>query len=133
MQALSEVTETLTLRLLELEERLAATERGLRSGGAPDALQQLMAHTEQRLSRIEQLLASEAPPESESESASLTPRLQVLHAQPPVSVSAGITVRSPAGEDPVNPAEENEETDFVLAEEPFPDDGEQPFMDELIA
>jgi hypothetical protein len=50
-----------------------------------------------------------------------------------VSVSAGITVRSPAGEDPVNPAEEDEETDFVLAEEPFPDDGEQPFMDELIA
>lgn len=130
MQALSEVTETLTLRLLEVEERLAASESEVRSAGASGDLQQLMARTERRLSRLEQLLSSVASP---SDSSIPTPRLQVLHAQPPVAVSEGITAEPPLGVDSVDDAGAVMEMESAIADEPFPDDGEQPFMDELIA
>jgi hypothetical protein len=64
VQALSLVVETLTLRLLELEERLLVQERyrhdALRQSLGPLAERRL-AETEQRLVGLEQLLAPSTP------------------------------------------------------------------------
>ena len=60
LRALSEVTETLTVRLLELEERLLAQESKLEPLMAEDT-EFRMADTEDRLSRLEGLLSGGAP------------------------------------------------------------------------
>ncbi|MCT0228776.1 hypothetical protein KQ300_11340 [Synechococcus sp. CS-1331] len=59
LRALSEVTETLTVRLLELEERLLAQESMLEPLMAEDT-EFRMADTEDRLSRLEGLLSGGA-------------------------------------------------------------------------
>jgi len=59
LRALSEVTETLTVRLLELEERLLAQESKLEPLMAEDT-EFRMADTEDRLSRLEGLLSGGA-------------------------------------------------------------------------
>ena len=59
LRALSEVTETLTVRLLELEERLLAQESKLEPLMA-EGTEFRMADTEDRLSRLEGLLSGGA-------------------------------------------------------------------------
>ena len=59
LRALSEVTETLTVRLLELEERLLAQESKLEPLIA-EGTEFRMADTEDRLSRLEGLLSGGA-------------------------------------------------------------------------
>jgi hypothetical protein len=59
LRALSEVTETLTVRLLELEERLLAQESKLEPLMAEDT-EFRMADTEDRLARLEGLLSGGA-------------------------------------------------------------------------
>jgi hypothetical protein len=61
LRALSEVTETLTVRLLELEERLLAQESKLEPLMAEDT-EFRMADTEDRLSRLEGLLSGGSLP-----------------------------------------------------------------------
>ncbi len=125
LQVLSEVAESLTYRLLDLEERLAVQEQHLleqaEAGDSPlaEEMEQRLLDTEDRLARIEGLLtAGEA-------SSALRPgqplRLASAHSpvgSPPrvrqAGVSAAAEVRIPQ-------------------EDPFLDEGEQPFMDELIA
>ena len=106
LQALSQVGEALTLRLLELEERLGGLESQLNAlqlgeqEGADDEgnTQALLAATEQRLAHLEDLLREPG-------------RLHVLPLQ-----QKGSPVDEPEAE--LNP---------------FPDEEEQPFMDELTA
>ena len=61
LRALSEVTETLTVRLLELEERLLAQESKLEPLMAEDT-EFRMADTEDRLARLEGLLSDGSLP-----------------------------------------------------------------------
>lgn len=64
LQLLSEVSETLTYRLLELEERLAAGERELArlrdqvraAPELPEAVETWLEETDERLARVEELL-----------------------------------------------------------------------------
>lgn len=61
LQALSLVSETLTLRLLDLEERLAALEgqlEGLQQQSNPSTTDsaELLSATEERIARLEELL-----------------------------------------------------------------------------
>ncbi|MEY2643730.1 MAG: hypothetical protein RLZZ611_379 [Cyanobacteriota bacterium] len=119
LQALSQVGEALTLRLLELEERLDGLEsqlRDLQLGGLEPAeengpTQALLAATEQRIAQLEALLSDH-------------PRLRVLPAVPERLGSENnldMTTGSP-----------EEEPELEL--DPFPqEDEEQPFMDELSA
>jgi uncharacterized coiled-coil protein SlyX len=104
LHALSRVAETLTYRLLDLEERLAAQEQALGSllgsalGSDPDQVEQMdqrLGDTEARLAHIEELLAGADP----------TPMARHLQALPQQEV----------------------------LDDPFPEEGEQPFMDERIA
>lgn len=119
LQVLSEVAESLVYRLLDLEERLVAQERRLQEQEA-DAVDPLVAEemelrlldTEQRLARIEGLLA---PGECASEGRQHQPlHLASPHAQ------ALVGARQISAPRP-------------MEEEPFLDEGEQPFMDELTA
>jgi chromosome segregation ATPase len=117
LEALSQVGETLTLRLLELEERLMAVERQLsappQSGQTSDNddTMAMLSATEERIGRLEELLA---------EAASQQP-------------TAGGTLHTL----PLRQAEDQaHQADFSEAElelNPFPDEEEQPFMDELSA
>lgn len=107
LQALSLVGETLTLRLLELEERLSGLEtqlQGLIQSRGPAETSDtadMLAATEERIARLEELL-NEQP-------AAPAPSWGTLHA-----------VQQ-------HPVEEEAELN------PFPEDEEQPFMDELSA
>lgn len=108
LHRLTEMTETLTFRLLELEETLQAQEERLRpllegledpEAISDDELDGRLSATETRLSLLEDLLnGGDAGPGGRH-----------LH---PVAPVAG------AGE---------------ATDSPFPDEGEQPFMDELPA
>lgn len=65
VQVLSSVLETLTLRLLELEERLQVQERLVLEAGSQSLgplAERRLADTEARLSGLEQLLANTAQP-----------------------------------------------------------------------
>jgi len=112
LQALSQVGETLTLRLLELEERLDGLEEQVLEldsrNQAPTADQAetgaLLAATEERIGRLEELLTGRG-------------RVQPLALRRPMPVHQE---GSPAGEP-------------ERGLDPFPDDEEQPFMDELSA
>ena len=119
LQSLTEVAETLTLRLLELEDRLAAQERqlqpllegGLGSDSDQDASEETesrLAETEERLERLEALL--NAPPTS----AELGDRHQLHSVQAPLVLAEA-------------PASEQQE-----AFDPFPvEEIDPPFLDEL--
>ncbi|MFM7434949.1 MAG: hypothetical protein ACKOCA_03040 [Vulcanococcus sp.] len=116
LESLSQVGELLTLRLLELEERLEHLEvqlGQLQPATEPEVgnSAELLAATAERITRLEELLTGGAtamePPHGE------TPQLQV--------------VPDPEGED-----DGLQEPELEL--HPFPEeDGEQPFMDELSA
>jgi uncharacterized coiled-coil protein SlyX len=104
LHALSTVAETLTYRLLDLEERLEAQEQSLGSligsalGSDPDQVVQMdqrLGDTEARLAHIEELLTGAEP-------RPMSRHLQALPKQ-------------------------------ELLDDPFPEEGEQPFMDERIA
>ena len=116
LQLLSEVAESLTYRMLELEERLAAQEPRLlepADGVDPQLAEEMelrLLETEERLARIEGLLGAE-------EVADAGRHLQPVR-------PAGRTGQA-SGAEPVE-AE-------IPQEDPFLDEGEQPFMDELIA
>jgi uncharacterized membrane protein YccC len=116
LQALSQVGETLTLRLLELEERLGGLEdqlQELQLGGLSEEdpsseTGDLLAATEERIARLENLLSAQAPTEGR------------VHPLP---------LRRP--ERPLD-LDTSEEPELEL--NPFPDEEEeQPFMDELSA
>ena len=117
LEALSQVGETLTLRLLELEERLMAVERQLsappQSGQTSDNddTMAMLSATEERIGRLEELLA-------EATSQPPAPGRQ-LHALP---------LRQAEDQ-----AHQPEFSEAELELNPFPDEEEQPFMDELSA
>jgi hypothetical protein len=112
LQALSQVGETLTLRLLELEERLEGLEEQVLEldsrDQAPNAghaeTGELLAATEERIARLEELLTGRG-------------RVEPLPLRRPLAMQQE---GSPTGEPP-------------LGLNPFPEDEEQPFMDELSA
>ena len=123
LQVLSQVTEALTYRLLELEERLGGHEDriGARLEEVADleathgaAMDERLGDTEERLARIEAALRG-------LDRSGTSRHLQAVHPpalqqEPPASL----------------PVAES----FDLGPEevdPFLDEGEQPFMDELIA
>jgi len=114
LQALSQVGETLTLRLLELEERLEGLEEQVLELDSRDQTPTaslaetgvLLAATEERIGRLEELLTGRG-------------RVEPLPLRRPVPVPMQ-QEGSPAGEP-------------ELGLDPFPEDEEQPFMDELSA
>ena len=114
MQALSLVSETLTLRLLELEERLSALEgqleglQHLQSNTLSHDSADLLTATEERIARLEDLLNEQSAPK----------RATVHPLQRPVQQATD------AGDGFSEPE---------LELNPFPEDEEQPFMDELSA
>ena len=123
IHTLSELTETLTYRLLDLEERLAAQEERLEPlvqahrldvAEAAAGLESRLGETQDRLGRIEELLAGLERVESGR-------HLQALP-------------RPRMGKDPhgLSELEAVAEAD-ELPEDPFFDEGEQPFMDERTA
>ena len=115
LQSLSLVSETLTLRLLELEERLTGLENQLQtlshSPSESNSIEstEILAATEERIARLEELLDEQNP------------------------VAHSATVH------PLHPgmAEASVETNQLIDSEPeltpFPEGEEQPFMDELSA
>lgn len=120
LRTLSEMGETLTYRLLELEERLAAQELRLaplleRQGGldaaAAEDIELRLGDTEERLGRIEAVLNG-------IERSGVARHLQPLRPSAvPFRVSGPIQQKR-------RPSEE---------EDPFLEEEEQPFMDELPA
>ena len=124
IQRLSELMETLTYRMLELEERLVIQEERIAaqdrlegaSGEAAAVLERRLEESTERLLRIESVLAGFDPGMAGSGRA--IGRLQVL--------GSSAVQDSHEWPDP-DPQEGNPEQD------PFFDEGEQPFMDERIA
>ena len=128
LQQISEVSETLTYRLLELEERLAEGERELAelrdqaqgAGEMPEAVESWLEQTDERLARVEELLRrGDARLSSVAASA----------ARPLKAVSKALSCPAASSLD------EGVESD----PDPFPEEGEQaflddqPFLDEQIA
>jgi len=117
LRVLSEVTEALTYRLLELEEKFAATEEAVRHfleeqhPGVDEELETRLCFTEAKLARIESLLRMV---ERSGTNLHLVP---VTH--PPLQQDCLPVMEQPDSE---------EEAECFLD-----DEGEQPFMDELIA
>jgi len=181
LQVLSQVAETLTFRLLDLEERLAGQELQLQGGSAgsdliADGTELRLAETEERLTRLESLLesglAGEADLAVEADLAepvrhlrSVEPDLGVFApaaedfepqdfgADDPEAEDSGVG-ESVAGEegrfDPIEPdpmdsdplhlapihaeqAQDATTDDFAFRDDPFMEEHEQPFMDELSA
>jgi len=114
LQLITEVSETLTYRLLELEERLAERERELdqlrdqAQVGAelPEAVESWLEQTGERLARVETLLRC-----GEGRSS----------ARPLVAVAPALSRPAAAVRD-----RDQEEID----PDPFPDEEEQTFLDE---
>jgi uncharacterized protein YhaN len=123
LQVLSQVAESLTYRLLELEERLERQEQVIaerlavavdREAEQGDAMDQRLDDTEERLAGIEAALQGlDRPGGSRHLQAVYPPALQQ---ELPVARHAPESIDDPSEDD-----------------HPFPDEGEQPFMDELIA
>ena len=120
LNALSQLAESLAFRVVELEERLAATEMKvkplLEPGAAttPDNDTELrLEDTEQRIARLESLLNGVG------------------------SISQRSHWSEPVAEDPMAEAsilEEAQPAPLAYDDpDPFLDEGEQPFMDELAA
>jgi hypothetical protein len=116
LESLSQVGELLTLRLLELEERLEGLERHMAQLPVemePDSTDtgSLLAATDERISRLEELLSGGGQ------------GLQLVPEPAPEPVAATLEEGEDAGFD---------EPELEL--HPFPEeDEEQPFMDELSA
>ncbi|WP_438983504.1 hypothetical protein [Vulcanococcus sp.] len=115
LQSLSLVSETLTLRLLELEERLTGLENQLQSlshsqseSNSIESTEMLTA-TEERIARLEELLDEQSP---------------VAHSANVHPLHPGVAEAS---------IERNQFIDTEPELNPFPEDEEQPFMDELSA
>jgi hypothetical protein len=135
LHAIAVVTETLTYRLLDLEERLGAQEQRLetllqhgggRGTAAAEGLEQRCGETEDRLGRVEALLAGLERPGAGR-------HLQALQrSRPSTETSTGSS-----SEDNVEQAHQALLEEALLDEElevdPFFDEGEQPFMDERTA
>lgn len=127
LQQISEVSETLTYRLLELEERLADGERELaelreQAQGAvemPEAVESWLEQTDERLARVEELLR----------------RGDARISSGAASAARPLKAVSPALSRPAASSLAGEEAD----PDPFPEEGEQaflddqPFLDEQIA
>ena len=127
-QALSQVSEAMIFRLLELEERLGAFEEQL--AGLNDRSDQVMirlgmetgeilALTEARLARLEDLLVGRRPLLGDSRGSG-----HGSNSGESAGTQAGINGGIRAGETPAFREE---------AFDPFPEEEEQPFMDDLIA
>ena len=145
LQALSLVSETLTLRLLELEERLAGLEHQLeglhQQQSSPGSTEsgEVLAATEERIARLEELLSEATPIEG--------PQIGALKAIDSATESstenANARTGSSAGRSAtIHPLQKlNAEAPSMTADfsepeselHPFPEDEEQPFMDELSA
>jgi hypothetical protein len=132
LHALSRVAETLTVRLLEVEERLALQQERLQplieaaDSGDPDrreAMDQRLEDTEQRLAQLEELLharpALRPLPGLRRPGHSRQEAFSSGDADPAVE---GTCTAAPFGQGP-----------FAEATDPFPEEGEQPFMDERVA
>ena len=124
LQTLSEVAETLTFRLLELEERLAAQELKLQPllEGQADPHGLLAGDTELRLGDTEDRLARLEGLLSGLESPGAARHLRPVGGQQEAFLEA--TLEASQGEPFV-------EDTFV--DEPFLEEEEQPFLDELSA
>lgn len=127
-QALSQVSEAMIFRLLELEERLGALEEQLaglnnRSDqvmiGLGMETGEILALTEARLARLENLLVGRRPLLGDSSGSG-----HGSNSGESAGTQAGINGGIRAGE---TPAFREEVFD------PFPEEEEQPFMDDLIA
>lgn len=126
LHAIAAVTETLTYRLLDLEERLGAQEqrletllqdRGARDTAAAEGLEQRCGETEDRLARVEALLAGlERPGAGRHLQALQRPR---GHGSGADAEADGASAAAALEEEPL--------------EDPFFEEGEQPFMDERTA
>jgi chromosome segregation ATPase len=135
LQALSQVGETLTLRLLELEERLGALEEVLleldsRSGGHDDLSAEageVLAATEERIARLEDLLTGQAGSMHSSRG-----RVQPLPLRRPERQSTAAAADAAALARAADP-EGSPDGEPELELDPFPPEEEQPFMDELSA
>lgn len=123
LQALSQVSEALMFRLLDLEERLGAVEQQLGSLSARDDQAasglgvdtgEILALTEERLARLEDLLSGRRQP--------LGGLGNSAFGLEGGSVAAKATIKAVA-----SPAEREDSFDL------FPEEEEQAFMDELIA
>jgi len=117
LRLISEVSETLTYRLLELEERLAAGERQLAllgeqardSAALPPAMETWLEQTDERLGRVEELLRRS---DGRGGIASAAAGRSLMAVRAPL----GRTCES----EPAEP-------------DPFPQEEEQAFLDEQIA
>lgn len=119
LHALSRVAETLTVRLLELEERLVGQQERLQplleAAEAADperseAIDRRLDDTEQRLAQLEEL----------------------LRGRPTLRPLPGLRRSSSSGQEAFA-AESFGQDPFAEAIDPFPEEGEQPFMDERVA
>ncbi|MEY4840054.1 MAG: hypothetical protein RLZZ374_962 [Cyanobacteriota bacterium] len=124
LQALSQVSEALMFRLLDLEERLGAVEQQLGSLSARDDQAasglgvdtgEILALTEERLARLEDLLSGGRQPLGGGGSS-------------PYGQDAGL-----AGAQGAIKAMASRSAVRDAAFDPFPEEEEQAFMDELIA
>ena len=124
LQALSQVSEALMFRLLDLEERLGAVEQQLGSLSARDDQAasglgvdtgEILALTEERLARLEDLLSGGRQPLGGG----------VIS---PYGQDAGL-----AGAQGAIKAMASRSAVRDVAFDPFPEEEEQAFMDELIA
>ena len=128
LQQISEVSETLTYRLLELEERLAEGERELAelreqaqgAGEMPEAVESWLEETDERLARVEELLRRGDARIAAGAGSATRPLKAVPPALPHPAASS------------LDDGEDSEP-------DPFPEEGEQaflddqPFLDEQIA
>ena len=106
LEALSAIGESLTFRLLELEQRLAALEDKTKQLGKIEPTEGLhqetastLENTERRIARLEDLLTNPT-------------QIQQAHSEA---------------------LEEVQHEEEFIEENPFPDEVEQPFMDEFAA
>jgi hypothetical protein len=139
LSTLSELTETLTYRLLELEERLGQKEaqilallEGAAGADPSHALEERLAETDDRISRIEAVLEGEAsghPAPGRNQPRVLSPAARLMAPiEAPARHRKGASVEAYGGEEEFDPIESEEDPFIVEGEQPFMDD-----MDELIA
>jgi len=116
---LGQLSEALTVRLLELEERLCSYENQRQHLDGSGAVLDLLEQTDRRIGRLEGLLVAPAAgaPGGHQADGVCQPRLQVLHAQPEPRTGSDSTAKTVPHQ----------------MDDPFPEEGEQPFMDELTA
>jgi hypothetical protein len=134
LSTLSELTETLTYRLLDLEERLEQREAQIQSflegaAGAESAiaLEERLAETDDRISRIEAVLEGEAsghPAPGRNQ-----PRVLTSVGRPLAPIEAPARSRTGTSGEAYGGGEEFDPIESE--EDPFMEEGEQPFMDDM--